>query len=90
MRTSLIRILAIVSLTWQPIAAMAIDRPSATQIDSSPSNTLIVKGLRIPKVGHTNASSQLRKFKPIKLSKGKLALYLGRNDMRKIIREILN
>jgi hypothetical protein len=85
MRRLLIGILAIASLSLNPTNVMASDRPALDRLDSLPNNTLIAKGLRIPKVGHTNASSQLRKFKPIKFSKGKLAWYLGKNDMRKIL-----
>jgi hypothetical protein len=85
MRQLFISLLAITSLYLQPMKAMAIDRPSSAQLDIPPSSILIAKGLRIPKVGHTNASSQLRNFKPIKLPTSKVAWYLGKNDMRKIL-----
>jgi hypothetical protein len=71
MRRLFIGILAIASINLNPMNVMASDRPSADQLDPLPNNTLIAKGLRIPKVGHTQASSQLRNFKPIVLSAGK-------------------
>ncbi len=83
MRRLFIGILAIASLNVHPMNVMASDRPSFDRL--LPSNTLIAKGLGIRKVGHTNASSQLRKFKPIELSKGKVTWHLGTNDMRKIL-----
>jgi hypothetical protein len=85
MRRLFISILAIASINLNPMNVMASDRPSSDRLAPLPNNTLIAKGLRIPKVGHTNASSQLRRFKPLKLSTGKLAWYLGKNDMRKIL-----
>jgi hypothetical protein len=85
MRRLFIGILAIASLSLNPTNVMASDRLSPDRLDSLPNNTLIAKGLRIPKVGHTNASSQLRKFKLIKFSAGKVNWRLGKNDMRKIL-----
>jgi hypothetical protein len=84
-RLLFIGIFAIASLNIYPMNVMASDRPSSDRLDPMPNNTLIAKGLRIPKVGHTNASSQLRNFKPIEFPNGKVTWHLGKNDMRKIL-----
>jgi hypothetical protein len=85
MRRLFIGILAIASINLNTMNVMASDRPSADQLAPLPNDTLIAKGLRIPKVGHTQASSQLRNFKPIVLSAGKVTWRSGKNDMRKIL-----
>jgi hypothetical protein len=85
MRRLFIGILAIASINLNPMNVMASDRPSSDRLDPLPNNTLIAKGLRIPKVGHTQASSQLHNFKPIILSAGKVTWRSGKNDMRKIL-----
>jgi hypothetical protein len=85
MRRLFIGILAIASLTGYPTNVMASDLMQGDRLDLTPSNTLIAKGLRIPKVGHTNASSQLRKFKPLRFPLGGVTFHAGKNDMRQII-----